>query len=240
MPRPALPPTPASSTDIAPTHPPSLTNLELSFTLPPPAIGNGPAGRRARHASTITTSYPPIAPMPAPVVSSQDRGDEDLEDSMAAKQPKSTASGGSKNNTNSRVTLPPPPGRSRKIIQMKPKAADGQEVEVEMVPNSTKSKQPAAGRKKAAQPSSATIQPNLASPIPTAPPAKATAATRKTARKTAHSLIERRRRFKMNAEFGVLKSMIPACNGVEMHKLAILQASIEYLKYLEECVERLK
>ena len=44
----------------------------------------------------------------------------------------------------------------------------------------------------------------------------------------------------MNAEFGVLKSMIPACNGVEMHKLAILQASIEYLKYLEECVERLK
>ena len=27
----------------------------------------------------------------------------------------------------------------------------------------------------------------------------------------------------MNEEFGVLKGMIPACKGVEMHKLAILQ-----------------
>jgi hypothetical protein len=35
-------------------------------------------------------------------------------------------------------------------------------------------------------------------------------------------LIERRRRSKMNEEFAVLKSMIPACSG-EMHKLAILQ-----------------
>jgi len=44
----------------------------------------------------------------------------------------------------------------------------------------------------------------------------------------------------MNEEFGVLKGMIPACKGVEMHKLAILQASIEYLRYLEKCVEDLK
>lgn len=51
----------------------------------------------------------------------------------------------------------------------------------------------------------------------------ATAAGRKIARKTAHSLIERRRRSKMNEEFGVLKDMIPACRGQEMHKLAILQ-----------------
>jgi hypothetical protein len=49
------------------------------------------------------------------------------------------------------------------------------------------------------------------------------AAGRKIARKTAHSLIERRRRSKMNEEFGVLKDMIPACRGQEMHKLAILQ-----------------
>lgn len=47
-----------------------------------------------------------------------------------------------------------------------------------------------------------------------------TAASRKIARKTAHSLIERRRRSKMNEEFGVLKDMIPACCGQEMHKLA--------------------
>jgi len=67
-----------------------------------------------------------------------------------------------------------------------------------------------------------------------------TSAGRKIARKTAHSLIERRRRSKMNEEFGVLKDMIPACNGQEMHKLAILQASIDYLRYLEQCVTDLK
>jgi len=43
----------------------------------------------------------------------------------------------------------------------------------------------------------------------------------------------------MNEEFGVLKDMIPACTG-EMHKLAILQASIEYIRYLEDCVGQLK
>ena len=53
-------------------------------------------------------------------------------------------------------------------------------------------------------------------------PSATSAAGRKIARKTAHSLIERRRRSKMNEEFAVLKSMIPACTG-EMHKLAILQ-----------------
>lgn len=44
----------------------------------------------------------------------------------------------------------------------------------------------------------------------------------------------------MNEEFGVLKDMIPACEGVEMHKLAILQAGIEYVRYLEGCVAQLK
>ena len=62
----------------------------------------------------------------------------------------------------------------------------------------------------------------------TAPPKKKQPSTsmagRKIARKTAHSLIERRRRSKMNEEFGALKNLIPACTG-EMHKLAILQVS---------------
>ena len=62
----------------------------------------------------------------------------------------------------------------------------------------------------------------------------------------------------MNEEFSTLKSMIPACQGQEMHKLAILQvrqvlfvihcpgftdagqASIDYLRYLERCVNDLK
>lgn len=66
-----------------------------------------------------------------------------------------------------------------------------------------------------------------------------TAAGRKIARKTAHSLIERRRRSKMNEEFGVLKDMIPACKGQEMHKLAILQVrdtvSIQQTQSLTTC-----
>ena len=53
-------------------------------------------------------------------------------------------------------------------------------------------------------------------------PSATSAAGRKIARKTAHSLIERRRRSKMNEEFAVLKNMIPACTG-DMHKLSILQ-----------------
>ncbi|TWU77880.1 hypothetical protein ED733_004529 [Metarhizium rileyi] len=70
-------------------------------------------------------------------------------------------------------------------------------------------------------------------------PSATSAAGRKIARKTAHSLIERRRRSKMNEEFAVLKGMIPACTG-EMHKLAILQAAIDYVRYLEDCVGKLK
>lgn len=44
----------------------------------------------------------------------------------------------------------------------------------------------------------------------------------------------------MNEEFGTLKAMIPACTDQEMHKLAILQASIDYLRYLEKCIGDLK
>ena len=62
-------------------------------------------------------------------------------------------------------------------------------------------------------------------------PSSTSVAGRKIARKTAHSLIERRRRSKMNEEFGVLKDMIPACTG-EMHKLAILQVSKVYTLYM--------
>jgi hypothetical protein len=57
-------------------------------------------------------------------------------------------------------------------------------------------------------------------------PSATSAAGRKVARKTAHSLIERRRRSKMNEEFGVLKQMIPACKDQDMHKLAILQVRL--------------
>jgi hypothetical protein len=107
------------------------------------------------------------------------------------------------------------------------------------------------------KPKSSTDQANPISPSvpaskssPTTPPSNSNAkrktpsstsvAGRKIARKTAHSLIERRRRSKMNEEFGTLKDMIPACDGQEMHKLTILQASIDYVRYLENCVRELK
>ncbi|KAG9839290.1 hypothetical protein KCU98_g16528, partial [Aureobasidium melanogenum] len=132
---------------------------------------------------------------------------------------KSTAAQSSAAKADDTFALPPPPTRNRKIIQMKPKTAAGEkqpDLEVEAAPVKA-----TGGRKKGAN-------------------ATSTAASRKVARKTAHSLIERRRRSKMNEEFGVLKDMIPACQGQEMHKLAILQASIEYLRYLERCITDLK
>jgi len=109
------------------------------------------------------------------------------------------------------ISLPPPPTRTRKIIQMKP-GAPPKKVEQEPDAGPSQGKNGAgsvaSGKKKQAA---------------------GTSAGRKIARKTAHSLIERRRRSKMNEEFGVLKDMIPACNGQEMHKLAILQVCCHLL-----------
>lgn len=317
-----FPPTPAPSTDIAPKPPPSLSNVELSFQLPPPAICNpsasSPSGSlsslsasqdalvratpvspaKKRHSKqkyppspsspgnptvpAVTSIYTPIAPMPAQLApalpsdnqnilplqsplqsikrssatqaaagSSQQKRKEREEDLLdkqqlaQAKQQKTCSNstpkgsvGGCTDSPSSSVTLPPPPGRSRKIIQMRPKPMSSDTTVAGSTrpssSSSSKAKLGSGGRKKAA------VNTAPVAPQPPVQPPKPTAATRKTARKTAHSLIERRRRFKMNEEFAVLKSMIPACRGVEMHKLAILQASIEYLRYLEECVEELK
>ncbi|KAK2855537.1 hypothetical protein FQN49_005090 [Arthroderma sp. PD_2] len=120
-------------------------------------------------------------------------------------------------------SLPPPPTRTRKIIQVKPKpvpASPAKANKEEDEDEEDEEEVPATGGKKRGS--------------------AATAAGRKIARRTAHSLIERRRRSKMNQEFATLKDMIPACRGHEMHKLAILQASIEYVNYLESCVKDLK
>ncbi|OJJ49798.1 hypothetical protein ASPZODRAFT_1030901 [Penicilliopsis zonata CBS 506.65] len=117
------------------------------------------------------------------------------------------------------LDLPPPPTRTRKIIQMKPK------------PQSTAPKQPAIAANSTTNNNNTTKQTKEAGKTP---------ASGGIARKTAHSLIERRRRSKMNEEFSTLKNMIPACRGQEMHKLAILQASIDYVNYLEQCIQDLK
>ncbi|KAF2793328.1 hypothetical protein K505DRAFT_375403 [Melanomma pulvis-pyrius CBS 109.77] len=211
MPRPSFPPTPAPSTDITGKCSANAAHLDSSFALPPAAIASNrgsTSSSTASHASD--SSYRPLSPTsPATTIKT----------SPATRKRASTSQGLI---TKDDYSLPPPPTRSRKIIQMKPK--ESQEPVKPQPPAATNAKTgPASStggkRKQAGNP---------------------TAAGRKIARKTAHSLIERRRRSKMNEEFGVLKDMIPACAGQEMHKLAILQASIEYLRYLESCVAGLK
>lgn len=198
MPRPAHPPTPASSTEIKGKDGSNYSSLQMSFELPPPAV----AGMDSRPSSSSTkassvSSYHPTSPT-SPAIPAIPA----IPASEAVKlRRRSTIQAPAKES----FALPPPPTRSRKIIQMKPRG------QVEGTLDTSTQNVKTGGK-----------------PVPAAPkkkqPSSTSVAGRKIARKTAHSLIERRRRSKMNEEFGVLKDMIPACTG-EMHKLAILQAS---------------
>jgi hypothetical protein len=192
MPRPSLPPTPGSSSDINGKDGPQFG--QMSFELPPPALN--PVDSRPSSASTKSSSassYHPASPKSPAVSPINIQGASRRRSSVAQTTVKDV------------FTLPPPPTRSRKIIQMKPRGQQEQPPDLEgEVAKGPTSKAGAGTSNKKKQPSATSV------------------AGRKIARKTAHSLIERRRRSKMNEEFGVLKSMIPACTG-EMHKLAILQ-----------------
>jgi type II secretory pathway component GspD/PulD (secretin) len=193
MPRPEAPPTPSASLDITGKSGANAPQLETGFTLPPAAL----AGSRGSVASSSGTtenasdsSYRP--PSPSSPVASAKPGH--------ARKRSSTVI------TKDDYSLPPPPTRSRKIIQMKPKdAQEAPKAQFQTHNENTTTTATNAGGTKRKQANNNT------------------AAGRKIARKTAHSLIERRRRSKMNEEFGVLKDMIPACRDQEMHKLAILQ-----------------
>lgn len=203
MPRPSFPPTPQPSTDITAKAHATAGPFDNTFALPPAAL-NSSRGSTAESSSTTASnasnasdsSYRPPSPA-SPVATAKSAP-------VSRKRPSSSQSVVTKDD----YSLPPPPTRSRKIIQMKPK--ESQEQPKASVPASPAKSGPttanAGGKKKQAN--------------------GTTAAGRKIARKTAHSLIERRRRSKMNEEFGVLKDMIPACAGQEMHKLAILQVRI--------------
>lgn len=200
-------PTPGNSTEILPGKRGSLS--EHLLPLPPAAI----AGHGSDSSSIATTSpvnsdssYRPISP---PANSSQ-KG--------SASRRKSSGSQQNNHAKQGLYSLPPPPQRTRKIIQMKP-GQNGQEA--------------VTGTANAVMPGPVSNAPQGAQSmsVPKSNPVQAgskrkqqgsgnTAVNRKIARKTAHSLIERRRRSKMNEEFGVLKDMIPACRGQEMHKLA--------------------
>ncbi|KAF5026495.1 hypothetical protein F66182_1417 [Fusarium sp. NRRL 66182] len=234
MPQPGLPPTPGSSSDIKGKDGiQQLASFQLSFELPPPAIHD--ASRisptmSSRVSPTDTRSHQPITspgsnyPMqPAETVKARRR-------STVAKETRDTL-----------FALPPPPTRSRKIIQMKPRQEGNDE-------NSPKAKAKTTGKGSATAKTTPSNSKTAAGTTENAAdddktkkkqPSATSAAGRKIARKTAHSLIERRRRSKMNEEFAVLKDMVPACTG-DMHKLSILQASIEYIRYLEDCVSQLK
>ncbi|KAI9677012.1 MAG: hypothetical protein M1817_006851 [Caeruleum heppii] len=212
MPRPALPPTPVSSTDIIGRDGQHLTSLDPSFSLGPAAI----AGRSNSASSTSTKlcSYRPTSPT-SPVTAASEQAKTRRQASIAE---------ASKDD----FSLPPPPTRARKIIQMKPQThvqtsnPTPREQAATAAKNVDGAGTQSRGGSKKKQPSATSV------------------AGRKIARKTAHSLIERRRRSKMNEEFGILQQMIPACRDQEMHKLAILQASIDYTRYLEQCIADLK
>ncbi|KAI6086261.1 hypothetical protein F4821DRAFT_270121 [Hypoxylon rubiginosum] len=201
-----MPPTPASSTEIkGQDHSHQLSSLQMSFELPPSAIGPNANSQTPKSASKMLPVSPPTKTpylQPSETVKSRRRS------SIAQKET---------------FALPPPPTRSRRIIQMKPRPQE------EPTGQATQEKTTSAGAGKSTSGAGSKKK----------QPSATSAAGRKIARKTAHSLIERRRRSKMNEEFAVLKGLIPACTG-EMHKLAILQASIEYVRYLEDCITKLK
>lgn len=179
---------------------------------------------------------PRVTLPPTPVSSTEITGENEshpssLEMSFLLPPPAIVAANGKRNTTStlqsqSKITsadfsLPPPPTRSRKIIQMKPQA---KQTESARTPSTPRPGSKGAGKKETYG----------SSAVGKKQPSSTSAAGKRMARKTAHSVIERRRRSKMNEEFGVLKEMIPACKDQDMHKLAILQV------YLKTCEGRCK
>ncbi|KAL2845690.1 hypothetical protein BJY01DRAFT_213849 [Aspergillus pseudoustus] len=213
MSRSRFPPTPSMSGELIIKDQPMVDGSDC-FALPPAAISPSKMNAASRRPSK--TENPDF--FPASPTSPQ------LEPSRNANPPTQA----SLKRPLEDLDLPPPPTRTRKIIQMKPKTQSSPK------PAATSAKPSAKGNTKAA--ANGTAQGGAKKKQPSA----TSAAGRKIARKTAHSLIERRRRSKMNEEFATLKNMIPACRGQEMHKLAILQASIDYVNYLEKCIQDLK
>ncbi|KAI2913930.1 transcriptional regulator family: Helix-loop-helix [Aspergillus niger] len=213
MSRSRLPPTPAMSGEFIVKDNASVDASD-PFALPPAAIS--PSKMQA--ASRRPSKTDPSASFPASPAS------PDLALGIMANSPRQTGVKRPLEDFN----LPPPPTRTRKIIQMKPKT--------QSPPKPTAPASKASSKDNGKTPANNGASANSKKKQPSA----TSAAGRKIARKTAHSLIERRRRSKMNEEFGTLKDMIPACKGQDMHKLAILQASIDYVNYLEQCILDLK
>ncbi|KAK4065192.1 transcriptional regulator family: Helix-loop-helix [Trichoderma aggressivum f. europaeum] len=255
MPRPALPPTPGSSSDIrGKDGVQQLSSLQLAFELPPPAIHDAADASSRISPVDSTKQQQQLSPLSTPSLgldaatspkTVQVQVVYPMQAAETVKSRRRSSAAAAKEPRGNAFALPPPPTRSRKIIQMKPRTQDTAAASASA---STKESSARAAGKAAAAKTAAAPGPDAGAGAGGASakgeskkkqPSATSAAGRKIARKTAHSLIERRRRSKMNEEFALLKSMIPACTG-EMHKLAILQASIEYVRYLEDCVAKLK
>lgn len=212
----ALPPTRGSSIEFKDQDGnEKIDSLCTTFELLPPAL-HDPVQFHTTSASSYSPPLPPLYPMSA-VETVRARRRLTAASAAAARASQSQDGG---------VTLPPPPTRTRKIINIKvPKG-------VAVEPSGTtasKGKATAKGGK------GAHVEANGASKHTSrAPegqregnekqPSALSAAGRKMSRRTAHTIIERRRRCRMNEEFAKLKGMIPACTG-DMHKLSILQVS---------------
>ncbi|KAI8339690.1 hypothetical protein BC941DRAFT_421185 [Chlamydoabsidia padenii] len=70
-------------------------------------------------------------------------------------------------------------------------------------------------------------------------PPPTTAHEREQARKVSHSAIERRRRERINDKIMQLKQLIPTCaNQDNLHKMSILQSSIDYITYLKDVLQQ--
>ncbi|KAL3438122.1 hypothetical protein BDV09DRAFT_160925 [Aspergillus tetrazonus] len=219
MSRSRLPPTPSMSGELTVKDQPMVDGADI-FALPPAALSPAKVDAAPAPASRKSSRSNPSMLFPASPTSPRI-------DPSPSRNVNPPPQAGFKRPLED-LDLPPPPTRTRKIIQMKPKT-DG-------------SPKPAAATAKSAPKANTKAAANGAAGggSKKKQPSATSAAGRKIARKTAHSLIERRRRSKMNEEFSTLKNMIPACRGHEMHKLAILQASIDYVNYLEKCIQDLK
>lgn len=227
MPRTTFPPTPGSSTDIkGQDGTQKLASLQLAFELPPPAMHDRSPSSASRLVtnSTTTTNLGQVSP------TSPHSSAYPMQPAEAVKARRRSSAAGPSAGKESSFTLPPPPTRSRKIIQMQPPQQNTAGVSTSTKARGTKGSPKGKGKASTATATSRAVE--KSAEVADGPagkkkqPSATSAAGRKIARKTAHSLIERRRRSKMNEEFGVLKDMIPACTG-EMHKLAILQ--VRYL-----------
>ncbi|KAL4976306.1 hypothetical protein BDW66DRAFT_52409 [Aspergillus desertorum] len=218
MSRSRLPPTPSMSGELTIKDQPMVDSADI-FALPPAALSPAKVDAASATESRKSSRSNPSVLFPASPTSPR----LDPTSTRSANPPPQA---GFKRPLED-LDLPPPPTRTRKIIQMKPKTES--------------SPKPAASAKSASKGNTkAAANGAAAGGSKKKQPSATSAAGRKIARKTAHSLIERRRRSKMNEEFSTLKNMIPACRGQEMHKLAILQASIDYVNYLEKCIQDLK